>query len=94
MAWVPIIPIINNGNGWGRSYTPPDEKPCYMFYQRKHENTTYRFKWYVEKLKDAKPTMMREGFEFVAYAVEQDGYTERLVYNPKTNRCTMTGELM
>ena len=94
MAIVPIIPLINNGLGWGSSYTPPNEKPCYVYYQRKVDNTTFAFKWYYDKLKEAKPTMQRDGFEFVAYAMEQDGYKERVVYDHQTNRCKLTGELM
>ena len=95
MAWVPIVPIINNGMGWGgNSYTPPEERECYMYYQRKEGDTTYRFKRYYDKLKDAKPSVERDGHMFYAYGVEQEYGIERLEYDPIRDRCKYIGEMI
>lgn len=94
MAWVPVVPIINNGMGWGGGrYIPPEERECHMYYQRKEGDTTYRFKRYYDQLKEAKPSVERDGYMFYAYAVEQDGYKERLEYDPIRDRCKFTGEI-
>ena len=94
MAWVPIVPIINNGMGWGFGRRmPPEECPCYMYYQRKEGDTTFRFKRYYDELKSAKPSVERDGKTFYAYAVEQDGYKERLEYDSLRDKCKYTGEI-
>lgn len=94
MAWVPVVPIINNGMGWGGSRRlPPEDRDCYMYYQRKADGVSYKCKLYYDKLKDARPSMWLEGHLFTAYAVEQDGYKERLEYDPIRDRCKFTGEI-
>lgn len=94
MAIVPIIPLINNGLGWGSSYTPSEEKPCHVYYFRKEGNGRSAIMLYYPKLKDATPTSFHDGKEYYAYIVEQDGYKERVEYDPKTGRCKFTGELL
>lgn len=93
MAWVPIIPIINNGNGWGSNYVPREEMPCYAFYMRKDGNTRYKIKFYVDKLREVLPTVTVDNNVFYIYAIQQDDILERVEYNANTGRYAFTGEI-
>jgi hypothetical protein len=93
MAYCPVIPIINNGRGWGNNYVPRELLPCYAYYRRTENGMRYAFKEYIEKLKDVKPTIHKEGNDFTIYAIEQDDIREWVEYNKVTKMFKLTSEI-
>lgn len=82
MAICIVVPIINNGMGWGGApYVPAGKRSAYICYRRKNpdeKNGWFLFKEYVCELDKAEKVVACNGFRFEAYGYEQDGYFERV----------------
>jgi hypothetical protein len=79
MAICIVIPTINNGNGWGSSYCPPELRPISVIY-RGVDNPTLYVKIDYSHVKDAVRKLIHQGHRFYPERYRQDDSREWEAY--------------